>query len=108
MIEINIATDFSDSPGGRFIKQGPKSGEEFRKTFLEKHFSDGSNQTIKINFDGSFGYATSFLEEAFGGLVRKFGYEKIKNRLEFISEENPTYIEKVVKYMNEAKVERKG
>ena len=103
MIKINIAEEFSDSPGGRFKSQGPKSGEEFRELFLEIYFNQNNTEIIQINFDGTFGYATSFLEEAFGGLVRKYTYNSVSKRLVFISDENPKYIEKVERYMKEAK-----
>lgn len=102
MEEINIAIDYSDSPGGRFRSKGPKSGEEFREEFLEKYFNSDHKEKIVINLDGTFGYAPSFLEETFGGLVRKFGYERVSNKFEFISEENPQYTKKIEKYMMEA------
>ena len=34
-MEINIVKEFTDTPGGRYIKQGPYSGEEFRETILK-------------------------------------------------------------------------
>ena len=42
MITINIAKEFSNSPGARFRSQGDFSGEEFRQKFLEKYFMDKS------------------------------------------------------------------
>ena len=68
MITIHIASEFSRHPAGRFIEDGPYSGEAFRQKFLEKPLMDG--ETVLIDLDGTRGYGSSFLEEAFGGLVR--------------------------------------
>lgn len=100
MTIINIAKDFSKTPGARYEKFGPFSGQEFRKKFLESLFQDKSDDSeITIILDGVAGYATSFLEEAFGGLARMFGKEKCLKRLKFISEEDPLLKEEVVKYI---------
>lgn len=73
MITIRIASDFSRHPAGRYISDGPYSGEAFRKKFLEKPLNDG--EIVVVDLDGTRGYGSSFLEEAFGGLVR-FGLPK--------------------------------
>ena len=102
VIEIRIAKDFTDSPGGRSKYAGEFSGQEFRETFLEKHFKDSTyNYKIRIIFDGAYGYATSFLEEAFGGLARIYGKERVIERLEFVSQEEPLLIDEVKAYINE-------
>lgn len=69
MNKIIISTDFSDTPGGRLKKEGAFSGESFRETILLPAYNESTEKLI-INFDNCFGFATSFLEEAFGGLVR--------------------------------------
>jgi hypothetical protein len=72
---INVANDFTKSPGGRYTKDGSFSGELFRENFLVPRIRDAvakSNRVI-VELDGTFGYASSFLDEAFGGLVRE-GY----------------------------------
>lgn len=54
---------------------------------------------MTIDFDGVYGYTTLFLEESFGGLVRKgFDPNKIL-RMEFISNRDETIIKKVVEYI---------
>lgn len=99
-VEINIAIDFTKTPGARFKNEGKFSGEEFRKKLLEKHFSNrDDNYTITIILDGVEGYATSFLEEAFGGLARIFGQNRVKSRLKFISNEDPLLIEEIQLYI---------
>jgi len=101
-MEINIARDFSVTPGGRFIKDGPFSGEDFRIKMLEPLFRNRSTEKIIINFDGVEGFSTAFLEEAFGGLVRIFGIEIVKKRLEFISVEDPLLLKEVSNYIEKA------
>lgn len=68
---INIARDFSRAPAGRFISDGPNSGERFRRDFLVPALASGN--AVVIELDGARGYGSSFLEEAFGGLIR-LGY----------------------------------
>lgn len=79
---ISIAKDFSRYPAGRFESDGPYSGEAFRKKSLEPAIRN--HEKITIDLDGTRGYGSSFLEEAFGGLVRAgFSPGEIKNLLSF-------------------------
>jgi hypothetical protein len=73
---INVARDFSKSPGGRFAKYGPGSGEEFRRSILVPALRSArsSGAAVIVDFDGALTYPVSFLEEAFGGLVRLEGF----------------------------------
>jgi hypothetical protein len=89
--EINIALDFSRTPGPRFIDQGPFSGEKFRKDFLEKTINLYSK--VVVNLDGTAGYGSSFLDEAFGGLIRHriIKKEDLLKKLEIISTEDESY-----------------
>ncbi len=97
---LSIVSDFSRTPGFRFYSDGPFSGQLFRETKLEPLFEESKNfDTIVINLDGVAGYATSFLEEAFGGLARKYGKEVVLNRLTFISDEDPLLIEEIQNYI---------
>ena len=65
---INIATDFSRTPAGRYPKDGPSNGQRFRDELLIPKLK--SETIVEIQLDGAAGYPSSFLEEAFGGLVR--------------------------------------
>lgn len=69
--------DFTKIPVGRYKKFGDFSGEWFRDDILIQKLEEikKNNQTLIIDLDGTRGYNISFLEEVFGGLVRK-GYEK--------------------------------
>jgi hypothetical protein len=84
---INIPKQFSKFPAGRYRQHGDFSGEQFRDEFLVKAFKDA--EKVLVVLDGAAGYGSSFLEEAFGGLIRKHGFRKddLKRRLEIQSED---------------------
>lgn len=71
-IVIEIGKDFSRTPGGRLISDGPDSGQLFRERKLVPALRDAINRGTKVQvlLDGPRGYLSSFIEEAFGGLVR--------------------------------------
>ncbi len=87
---IRICSDFTDAPGARYRSDGPRSGEEFRQEHLEPLFSGrGPAPRVRVILDGAYGYATSFLEEAFGGLARIIGPGQFREHVEIISEDDP-------------------
>lgn len=103
MITIKISSDYTKTPGGRFIREGKYSGEDFRKTLLKPKFLEAKSkdEALTVDLDGGYGYATSFLEEAFGGLARELhdlGLLDVK----IISEEEPALIEKIHQYIVDA------
>jgi len=73
---IDIASEFSPYPGGRYKADGSFSGQEFREEFLLPALQEvpGKYSRVVIVLDGVAGYPASFLEEAFGGLVRVHGF----------------------------------
>lgn len=100
MRTISIARHFSIYPGGRTPEDGPHSGEEFRDEYLMPIF--GSDESVTIDFDGVRGYGSSFLEEAFGGLVRRgIDAEHIRKQLQFKSSK-PSIINEVNRYIDAA------
>lgn len=86
MKSIDIASDFSKYPGGRYAADGDGNGESFRQRFLVPVLESG--QTARVVLDGARGYPSSFLEEAFGGLIRQ-GYEasKVKSSFQVVASE---------------------
>lgn len=103
---INIRKDFSRYPAGRYLADGPYNGEKFREKFLIPALSEAINQDekVKVELDGVRGYNSSFLEEAFGGLVRSEKFASTKNlpeKFEFISTDK-SLIEEIRGYMEEA------
>ena len=101
MQRLNVR-DFTLFPGPRYIKLGEYSGEWFREKVLIPLIK--SDTCIILDLDGVAGYGSSFLEEAFGGAVRKgidtdilFGI--IDN---IISKDDPDLIEEIRGYVNDA------
>jgi len=93
-IKISIAEDFSDAPGARYLSDGPDSGEEFFEKLLSPRFQEATHRGKKlvVDMDGTFGYATSFLSEAFGKLSKTYGKECVLSTLVLISDEDPELI----------------
>lgn len=80
MQTISIARDYTPYPGGRYRKNGKGSGQQFREEFLVPLFQQ--DRTVTLDLDGASGYPPSFLEEAFGGLVREgYSVDEIKRRI---------------------------
>lgn len=102
-LEINIASDFSETPGARYKTDGDFSGEDFFEKILEPKFLKIKDAEIVlvVNLDNTAGYATSFLDEAFGGLARKYSKELVVKKINFISIEEPYLIEEIKSYMDE-------
>lgn len=101
---ISVASQFSEVPGPRLIEEGAFSGEAFLDQQLRPAFlaaeSDGA--TLMIDLDGTQGYATSFLEQAFGGLSREFGSTRVLKVLRFKSDEEPYLVEEITGYIGGA------
>ncbi len=101
MKTINVARDFTRFPSGRYKRNGETSGEAFRERFLEEPIRRG--ETISVELDGTIGYGSSFLEEAFGGLVRSLALpsSNLKKHLKLISVDK-LLIEEVNEYIDDA------
>lgn len=86
--------DFTEYPGPRYCEQGTNSGEEFYHTKLNFEFKNSleNNAKLTVDLDKTAGYASSFLDEAFGNLVYDFSLEKVKNNIEIISNEEKDWI----------------
>lgn len=94
MSVIEVGKDFSRTPGGRYINDGPDSGQLFRDRFLvpELRKSIERNEKLTVVLDGPRGYLSSFLEEAFGGLIRHRLFDKAQLKVWLdIKFEDPFY-----------------
>jgi hypothetical protein bacD2_23454 len=101
---------YSQSPGPRYCDQGDDSGEDFYHSILNYKFYQAYNEkkTLIIDLDGPDGYASSFLDEAFGNLVYDFGKKLVENILKVKSEEEPEWIEMLNDTYEEWEKRRKG
>ncbi len=101
-MRIKISTDFSRTPGARYITDGDFSGELFFKDILEPKYKKLiEGEILEIDLDGTDGYATSFLDEAFGGLAREYDFKNVWKKIKFISNEEPYLIDEIKSYMDD-------
>lgn len=91
--------DFTKYPGGRYRTDGKGSAEAFREDHLEPALRDGGR--VAVDLDGVLGAGSSFLEEAFGGLVRNHGPEVVR-RVTVSSSVHPGLAATALEYMNDA------
>lgn len=100
-VTINIAEQFSRFPFGRYADHGPHNGARFRDDFLVPQLK--TNDRVTVDLTGARGLAPSFLEEAFGGLVRAgFSLEQIETALVIVSKTDPSLVDEVLSYIREA------
>lgn len=100
VVEIHVAKQFSRFPAGRFRVDGPNSGERFREEFLLPSLN--KKQKTCIYLDNVLGYGSSFLEEAFGGLVRVHGFSEatLRDLLKLVSADD-SLISEIWQYVDE-------
>jgi hypothetical protein len=96
-ITIDVAKDFSATPGGRFRSEGAWSGEEFREKHLEPALKKA--QVVYVDLDGPVGFTSSFLEEVFGGIVRVLGVEAL-DRVKPLARLKPHRAKSAMRYMD--------
>lgn len=96
-------TDFSPFPAGRYVTDGPYSGQAFRDNILIPQLTE--NDLVQVDLNGAFGFGSSFLEEAFGGLVRvgKFSLKTLKEKLKINSEDDPLVADEIWLYIESAR-----
>ncbi|MEL7657007.1 MAG: STAS-like domain-containing protein [Bacillota bacterium] len=104
-VVLNIAMEYTKTPGGRHESEGQYSGEDFRKSRLKPAFEQSvrNGEELVVDLDGGYGYATSFLEEAFGGLARETKSPDVL-KIKIKSDEEPALVAKVMAYMRDALV----
>ena len=111
MRTISLAKEFSTTPGGRFRIMGPDSGEAFRAKLIQE-LRRRPPEVIEVVLDGAEGYGSSFLEEAFGGLIRLglITPSEAEERLKVVarSPAYETYAREAIRYMNEAAARLRG
>lgn len=89
--------DFTTLPGPREKKDGPNSAEEFFETCIDGYvFSD---DRLSIDFDGTWGYPSSFISQLAGHLVELYeSYDKVKRMVNVVSLEEPGMEQRLFKY----------
>ncbi|WP_237479404.1 STAS-like domain-containing protein [Lichenibacterium dinghuense] len=90
---ISVAQDFSRYPGPRYRRDGSFSGEQFREEILAPALRNAvaGGGRLHVLIDGVAGYGSSFLDEAFAGLLRNgFSFRDVQNHLS-IEAETPRF-----------------
>jgi len=106
---ISVVKDFARFPGPRHAANGPYSGEEFREKILSPALEKlPSGTKLIVVLDGARGFTASFLEEAFGGLVRVKGMkgDELRQKLD-VRATDPSvsyWLHKISEYIQEAEV----
>jgi hypothetical protein len=67
---------------------------------------DAHPEGLRIVLDGTNGFGSSFLDEAFGGLIRERRIDPtgFRNKFEFVSFSDPSYIEEIYESVDSAMV----
>lgn len=99
---INVARDFSLAPYGRLKTDGPYSAEAFRELLVS---ALRKSEVVQVELDGTRGYASSFLEEAFGGLIHNgFTSSQLYSRLSVITDDRTLKTE-IFNYIKEVETD---
>jgi len=101
---IEICSDFSKYPAGRYKTDGPYSGQHFLEDFLLPALKE-PDTTVEVDMDGTLGYGSSFLQAAFGDLVTA-GYteSELQERL-FLKSKDKSFVVGVWCYISEVEFE---
>jgi len=96
---LDVARDYTPTPGGRYRKEGRWSGEEFRVDHLEPLLKAG--KSVVVDLDGAVGFQTSFLDEVFGGIVRLFG-RQVMERVHIQAVRRPRRVDLAMEFVERA------
>lgn len=102
MSNVIYVKSFSVFPGPRYKKLGKASGEEFREEILLPKLKERDDWII--NLDGVAGYGSSFLEESFGGCIRKGVKPDVMRGIveRLVSRDDPDLIPEINGYVEDA------
>lgn len=83
---INIGKDYSPIPFGRYRTDSKFSAEKFRDDILIPALEKFETVIVELD-DVRMSYGSSFLEETFGGLIRRgYSSDAILNKIEIRTE----------------------
>lgn len=101
-MKLQVMHVMDSPPGPRYRDQGKGSGQEFMEDHLIPAFDKAfkNKETLIVDMDGSkYGYPTSFLEEAFGGLARERGTNVVKQVIEIKCTSEPMLAKEIMHYI---------
>jgi hypothetical protein len=102
---LSIAKEFTETPGPRAREEGEFSGEQFLEEYLLPRYENAlKNQDyLTVDLDGAEGYATSFLEAAFGGLARIRDLDEVLRTLKIKADDEPYLAQEITAYIRDAR-----
>ena len=100
-IKINVS-DFTTLPGARYKKDGDGSAEEFFDKYIKQHLKD--KEFILIDFDNTWGYASSFLSELALEISRQCEQDglDVRKKIKIKSDDEPGLTERFWGYIDES------
>lgn len=101
-------SDFTVYPTARYVTDGPKSAQEFFDEILESFLDENQDKNIVIDFDNTWGYASSFKNEVAVRLAEKYpGVESntLRERISLISDDEPGLVDRFWEEYEEAQDE---
>ncbi|MEJ1353118.1 MAG: STAS-like domain-containing protein [Candidatus Sedimenticola sp. (ex Thyasira tokunagai)] len=90
---LSVIEEFSLFPGGRLKKHGPDSGEEFRDDILIPLFE--KYDSLVVDLTGAVTYGSSFLDESFGELGKRYGLDAVEAKLSLIANDDPMLVDTI-------------
>jgi uncharacterized protein DUF4325 len=98
---VDVGADFTRFPAGRTKSDGPFCGEVFRDKFLRPWLD--KHEPITVKLDSALAYGSSFLEEAFGGLIRlQYPKDEVLSLVK-LETADPILKQEIQEYINSAK-----
>lgn len=108
--EISIAEEYSAYPAGRDDTDGKFNGKRFKDKILVPKLRDAieKGQKLIVSLDGLESCGSSFLDSAFGGMIRHGDFEKKKlSEVLMIAHKQPwqaRYKNAIIEYIRRAKL----
>lgn len=109
LMQIDVAKQFSPYPSGRFPADGTYNGQRFREEILLpalKRAKSADGSKVLVDIDGVRSFGSSFLEEAFAGLIRnsEFSRSELDALLEIVCTKPHLafFKDSIVSYINDA------
>ena len=83
METLTVAKDYSQYPGGRYLEDGVGNATDFREKHLVPMLE--KNKPFLIDLNGVVAYPVSFIDEAFGALVRtkRYSADRLLKQIKF-------------------------
>jgi len=94
---IHFVKEFTDCPGGRLRIHGDFSGEAFRDDILKPALDN--HDLVTVHLDGAVGFPSSFIDEVFGIVSERIGYENVKKKLIIDLSDDPLALQEIEECM---------